>query len=141
MNYQTTQKRLSWKKIMGGMVVTGPDYWSNGHFALYNTVPMPEAINKLKDIFPRDTEGALDALITSQERTPTDKEKWEVMTNEFSGIEQIITEHGQRFQKIYITMLEKLIPDYSLQLTGDMYPALIYSKGVMVGLLMPLRGE
>ena len=129
-------ERLSWKKIMGGTLVKGPDYWSNGHFALFNTVPIPGAVSKLKNLYERDTETGLDILISSEERTPTNKELWKEGDNK-----QIITEHGAQFQKIYTDMLEKLIPGYSLKLTGYMSTALIYKDGAIVGLLMPLREE
>lgn len=132
--YHKQAARLSWKKITNHRLVTGSDYWSNGHFALYNTIPMPEAVNKLKDLYPNDTETSLEALINTEERTPTDKELWKENDNK-----EMVTEHGQRFQKLYTDMLEKLIPGYELKLTGDMSPGLIYSKGAMVGLLMPLR--
>lgn len=139
--YHKQAARLSWKKLMNGTLATGADYWSNGHFALYNTVPMPEAINKLKDIYPREVESSLESLITSQERTPTNKDLWIEREGTDTRFKEIVTEHGQRFQASYIAMIEKLIPDFSLELTGEMAPALIYSKGELMGLLMPLRDK
>ena len=140
--YHKQAARLSWKKIMGGKLVTGLDYWSNGHFALKNIIPMPEAVNKLKDLYPRDTDVKLDVLIgkdedgKEKEQTPTNKDLWKE-----GDTKQIITEHGAQFQKIYTDMLEKLVPGYELKLTGYMSPALIYRNGTMLGLLMPLRDE
>ena len=138
--YHKKAARLSWKKIMGGKLVTGPDYWSNGHFALKNVIPMPEAINKLKDLYPRDTETSLDELIGQsrggepKEQTLTNKDLWKENDNK-----EIVMENEIKFQKLYIDVLEKLIPDFTMQFTGAMNPALIYSKGELMGLLMPLR--
>ena len=140
--YHKQAARLSWKKIMSDKLVYGPDYWSNGHFALKNIIPIPEAVSKLKDLYPRDTDVELEVLIgknedgKEKEQTPTDKKLWKEGDNK-----QIITEHGAQFQKIYTDVLEKLVPGYSLRLTGYMSPALIYKDGDMIGLLMPLRDE
>lgn len=134
--YHKQAARLSWKKIIGHRLVKGPNYWSNGHFALYDTVPMPEAINKLKDLYPSDIDSSLKEIFNIEdERKESDKEAW---TDTEDG--QILTEHGVKFQKIYLNMLKKLIPDFTLKVTSEEFkPALIYSKGELVGLLMPMK--
>lgn len=134
--YHKQVARLSWKKIMDDRLVKGPNYWSNGHFALYDAIPIPEAVNKLKDLYHINVNAGLETIFNeSDERKESDKEAW---IDAEDG--NTITEHGVKFQKIYLKMLEKLIPGFTLKVECEEFkPALIYSKGEMVGLLMPMR--
>lgn len=66
--YQKKVARLSWKKIMNRRLVKGPDYWSNGHFALYNHIAIPEAVNKLKDLYPTNTDVKLSAALIYRDK-------------------------------------------------------------------------
>ncbi|MCK5603674.1 hypothetical protein KAR91_17440 [Candidatus Pacearchaeota archaeon] len=133
--YQKKVSRLSWKKIMNDRLVKGPNYWSNGHFALYDTVPIPEAVNKLKSLYPSEIDSPLETIFNeSDERKESDKTLW---TDTEDG--QTMTEHGVKFQKIYLAMLEKLIPGYTLRVAQDFVTALIYKDGELMGLLMPMK--
>ena len=134
LNHKKTA-RLSWKKIIGYRLVKGPDYWSNGHFALYNTIPIPEAVNKLKGLYPSEIDAPLDNIFNvNDDRKESNKEAW---TDTEDG--NIMTEHGVKFAKLYLRMLEKLVPGFTLKVAEGFKPALIYSKGEMVGLLMPMK--
>lgn len=131
-------ERLSWKKIMNGTFVKGPGYWSNGHFALKNKIAIPAAITALKNLYwTGPVETTLETLLGDKEHKADDREHW---TNETlsSGMNIVRTKSGVGFQKLYITVLDKMVPGFSLEVAAE-GPAIIKLKGETVGLLMPTR--
>jgi hypothetical protein len=125
--------RLSWKKIMNGSIVKGPDYWSNGHFALYNNIEIPQPVLDLQMLDERTTDLTLTALLNEVSRHVA------VLRVVGEGDEKgkILTEHDVKFTKHYIDMLDKLTPGYTLKVGGPSDAAIIELDGKMIGILMP----
>lgn len=134
---QKKVERLSWKKIMAGTLCKGPGYWSNGHFALINDIEIPKAALNLVGLMERTPDTEMQALVGDKERKETDRSQWKEITE--SNMVKVVTEHGVKFQKLYITMLDKLIPGFVLKVLDNESPAVIEKDGQVMGVLMPVR--
>lgn len=126
-------ERLSWKKIMCGQIVRGPDYWSNGHFLLDNSIEIPAAVLALKGLYDRTTGLEFSAVMGEVKRSTSNPYNW----TEEDG--NIVTENRRGFARRYINMLNKIVPGFTLETAPDFKAATIVKDGQIVGLLMPIH--
>jgi hypothetical protein len=132
-------ERLPWKKIMNDTLAKGPDYWSNGHFLLKNSIEIPKAVLALKGLCERTPETTVSELMGNNDRKTSDREAWSELENDENSDVKTMTEYNVSFNKLYITMLDKLVPGFTLEVKDDRTPAIIQKDGELIGVLMPLR--
>lgn len=135
------EKRLHWKEIMKDTLINGPNYWSNGHFALLNDkVEIPKAVKRLDIGYKRDKDQTFNSLLRDGERVTSDRQQWEEK-GDFT-----FTGNGGAHLKDYMEMLEKLIPGFTLDVqkkiplwSNDFIPSIIKKDGDIVGMIMPVQ--
>ena len=135
--YHKKTGRLAWKKLMNGQMVKGQGFWSNGHFAFLDGIEKPEAINKLIGLYEKETEINFDTLIGDKQGKI---QAMSDLTERGEYKDRLYSLDGISFQKQYIKMIDKLIPDFQLEVRGNL-PAIIKRENKIVGLLMPMRGD
>jgi len=132
-------ERLSWKKIMNGRLVRGPNYWSNGHFAVVNEAcEIPKSVVAL-NLFASDSATTLGELAPAgiHEYSKAPRALWVGETND-NGVKLIIIKgFDTGFQALYINALDKLLPGFDLYVKDGKSPALLMVNGLSAGLIMP----
>jgi len=135
-------ERLSWKKIMNGQLVKGPNYWSNGHFAVVNEAcEIPKSVDAL-GLFASDSNTTLNELAPAGMHgySIAPRALWAEETDGDNGKKLIIIKgFNTGFQALYINALDKLLPGFDLYIKDGKSPALLNVNGKMAGLIMPYR--
>lgn len=130
--------RVSWKDIMDGSLVKGPDYWSNGHFLLLDDIEMPKYVATSKNLHERKVTAEIYTLMRDSDKmTVSNPEAW--LIDYDKGL--VIAEEDICFDLRYINAISKLVPGFTLLLADKVSAAAIKKDGKVVGCLMPYRNN